>query len=137
MRQVAWLNAVPESIARPGAKTPTATASGSRRERLVRDGLQPQLPIVAAGGHVLTWLFEVGPTQQSGMGPTPITFQELESWQRQTGLELQPWEVRMLRHLSLEYLQESQAAVKSDRKPPYGSLQRSPALGKKIDAFLD
>lgn len=60
--------------------------------------------------HLVGYLFEVGPTLSSGMGPAPLSFSELSAWQSQVGIELQPWEVRLLRRLSLDYLLALQKA---------------------------
>jgi hypothetical protein len=57
-----------------------------------------------------------------GMGMAPLTFSELESWQRQIGIELKPWEVRLLRRLSGEYCAESSAATKADAPAPFKSI---------------
>lgn len=46
----------------------------------------------------------MGPTSVSGFGPAPITFAEIESWMNSMRRWLQPWEVRELRRLSVEYV---------------------------------
>lgn len=68
--------------------------------------------------HLVEMLLEAGPVQSSGMGVGAITWGELESWQRQTGLQLQPWEVRMLRELSRAYAVQIDAAQDSDCPSP-------------------
>lgn len=53
---------------------------------------------------IIEWLFDVGPMLQTGMGPIPLTEQELLAWQINRGFELQPWQSKFLRQLSAEYL---------------------------------
>lgn len=76
----------------------------------------PQMPPVEVGGHLLRWLFEVGPTMSNGMGQTPISSTELRDWLSITGVRLTPWEVRTLRILSMAYVGEYSEA--SDPKHP-------------------
>lgn len=96
------------------------------------DGIEPEIPYIEAA-YLVVYLNEIGPVMPDG----PLTFGEIESWQRQTGIELQPWEVRLLRSLSMEYGNESIRAKKTECPPPYGGLKRNPNLDAKLDAFLD
>lgn len=64
----------------------------------------------------------------TGMGPGPITWQELRAWQDGTGVELQPWEARLLINLSREFAGESVAALQADRPAPY---QAQPGDGRR------
>jgi hypothetical protein len=68
--------------------------------------------------YLVELLLEAGPVQSSGMGVGPVTWGELESWQRQTGLQLQPWEVRLLRDLSRAYAVQLDAAHEPDCPEP-------------------
>ncbi|MDD2742324.1 MAG: hypothetical protein PHV02_08625 [Rhodocyclaceae bacterium] len=61
----------------------------------------------------------MGPVLSGGMGPAPITFSEIESWQRQTGVSLQPWELRLMRRLSFDYITETQKAAAPECPPPW------------------
>lgn len=99
--------------------------------------MTPEFPPLEAAAYLVEHLWEVGPTMAAGAGVGPITFQELQSWQAQIGIELAPWEVRILRQLSFDYLDELRKAEKPDCPPPYGKLSRNPQLDKKLDAFLD
>lgn len=101
------------------------------------DKQTPELPPVEAAGYLVGHLWEVGPTMATGSGSGPITFQELHAWQEQIGVELQPWEIRILRQLSLDYLVEFRKAEDPLCPPPYGKLSRNPNLDKKLDEFLD
>lgn len=52
------------------------------------------------------------------MGQVPLSWQELESWQKQSGFSLNPWELGIIRRASTVYVEQSQAAVKADCPPP-------------------
>ena len=83
------------------------------------DGIEPEMPPIDACGYLVGYLFEVGPSLSGGMGPAPLTHSEIEAWQRNIGLTLEPFEARWLRRLSIEYLNESHRAEKSDCPSPY------------------
>lgn len=57
----------------------------------------------------------------AGMGSGPITHGELEAWQRNTGITLAPWEARVIRDLSRDYISESSKAEKRDCPEPWQS----------------
>ena len=65
--------------------------------------------------YIAAYLIELGVSQ----GEHALTWQELESWQRQCGVELEPWEVRFVKRLSEAYLSESHAARDPDAKAPW------------------
>lgn len=65
--------------------------------------------------HVLGYLIEMGVTQ----GEYSLTYAEIESWQRQCGVELQPWEVRFVKRLSEAYLGETHTARDPDADAPW------------------
>jgi hypothetical protein len=87
---------------------------------------------------LLEYLLEIGPADATGMGAVPISFQEIESWQHQVGVELAPWEVRMLRSLSREYVGELNAATKPDRPMPWepGKQQTIQAAANNLRAAV-
>lgn len=71
-----------------------------------------------------------------GMGESPITHSELRAYQENLGIALQPWEVRFLRRLSMDYLIQAQQSVKADCVPPFGPIAHRAAVAKKIDAVF-
>lgn len=75
----------------------------SRIQQLKRDGMAPRLPPTSAP-HIIERLIEIGLTQAAGMGVGPLTWGEIVGWQQATGVTLAPWESRLIRKLSLEYL---------------------------------
>lgn len=83
--------------------------------------------------YLLTYLYEVGPVMQGGMGQTPLTHEEIAHWQRNIGLSLQPWEARFLKSLSREYLSQSQISNDINCPPPFGAIERAKNIDKLID----
>jgi len=69
--------------------------------------------------YLIEYLFDVGPVTHGGMGDAPLSHLELNAWQQNIGIELQPWEVRVMHRLSLEYLSESQKATAYDAPAPW------------------
>lgn len=99
------------------------------------------MPPLEWGGYLLEFLWEVGPTACGPAGPVQLPASEIESWQRQIGIQLQPWEFRLLRRLSGDYANESYAATKPDRPPPFAESKdaerlRAAELQRKLDTFL-
>jgi hypothetical protein len=92
-------------------------------KKLLGEDFDPDMPPVDAAGYLLNYFFEVGPTMAAGGYPGPITHQELRAWMDLTGIQLRPWEARMLRRLSLEYLDQSHKSEKLHCRPPWKSLK--------------
>jgi hypothetical protein len=53
------------------------------------------------------------------MGSGPITHEEMRAWQQNAGIDLAPWECRLLRRLSEQYLAEAHKAEKEGAPPPW------------------
>lgn len=117
VRQHAWLNAVPERAKNDKSETPRLTRLEKMRQDRRDPDFEPVMPEVQAG-HLLLYLFEIGPVMTVGGYPAPVSHQEIESWQRLTGIELQPWEVRYFHRLSSVYMGEMTRAEKLNAKEP-------------------
>lgn len=80
----------------------------------------PELPPMECGGeYLISRLFEVGPSASNGMGPAPITWTEIDAWCRRGGVDLSPSDARLLRRLSVEYVNESSKATANFHPPPW------------------
>lgn len=117
MRQRAWLDVAP--------RNDKGKAGLSRLEMIRRDqrnpAYEPEMPEVSACGHLIGYLFDAGPFEQGGMGPAPLSWKEINAWCDRTGIDLQPWESRMLRVLSSAYTGEMNAAEDQKRVSPCGA----------------
>lgn len=85
----------------------------------------PDMPPVDGAEYILGYLWEIGPTMAGGMGPAPLSHGEIRSWMQNVGIELEAWESRLLRRLSVEYIAESQAATDPKRPAPWNPEQQA------------
>ncbi len=53
------------------------------------------------------------------MGAGPVSWSQIDAWQRLTGVPIAPWEARLLRRLSLAYLAEGRQAEAETCPPPW------------------
>lgn len=79
---------------------------------------QPDMPPLECGEYLIGYLYEIGPTS----GEEAITQPAIRAWQDNIGIELPPWQVRLLRRLSIDYLSESHQARKRDCPAPWGDV---------------
>jgi hypothetical protein len=64
-------------------------------------------------------LLEIGPVLAGPMGSAAFSWRDLQAWQECTGIQLPPWQARMLVDLSREYAAFIQTAEKQDCPPPW------------------
>lgn len=116
---MAWLNAVPrppEGSRRAKDNRPANTLT--RLQRLKKQGVTPKRPPCSLP-HIIDRLTEIGLTESNGMGVSPLSWREIEAWQVVTQMALPPWEARLIRRLSLEYIAESQRAESENCPSPW------------------
>lgn len=128
VRQLAWLQATPE---RPEPKRPIAgrlvpendEEPATRAQARKAAGLPTELPPAPGGEYLIDHLLDAGPGVDSGMGRLALRWVDLQAWQGQVGLDLSAWEIRTIRHLSREYLNQAEAAKKATCPAPWMSEQ--------------
>ena len=76
-----------------------------------REGTSLNLPDNPAP-YLVEWLMEIGPTVPTGAGEGPIGYRDMLAWSQITGIELEPWEARLLRSLSAAFVGERYRARK-------------------------
>jgi hypothetical protein len=76
--------------------------------------------------HVITRLVEMGLSEVAGMGVAPLSWLTIQAWQCSTGVDLAPWEARLIRRLSVDYVAESRRAESENCPSPWhaGVTQR-------------
>lgn len=88
------------------------------------------------GLYVVGHLIDLGVT----MGEQPVTFGEIESWQRQVGIDLEPWEIRFVKRLSEAYMSESHRARNPDSDAPWAdapySVQHRNAVANRMKSAI-
>jgi hypothetical protein len=46
--------------------------------------------------HIWSWFFQLHHTRGGGMGPAPLTYQEMSAWSQLLQIEPTPWEISMV-----------------------------------------
>ena len=77
------------------------------------------MPEVDAGIHIFEHLIDAGIFTDGISGPISLTHIELFAWQANNGVYLQPWEVKLIRALSQDYISSSRAAKEASCPPPW------------------
>lgn len=116
------------------AKQPTRLAAMEAQD------VDPAIPDNPAP-HLTEWLLEIGPTVPAGMGEAEIGWDHLTHWQQNVGIELAPWEGRLLRNLSRAWLSAKHEARKPDCPAPWGGTandlsQNREAVATGFEALL-
>ena len=127
MKHLAWLHATP--------KTEKNTKSRMEQFKLISDE-HPYLEMPAIDNYVylIDWLFELGPTMQSSMGSSPLTFEEIRAWG--IDIDLSPWEASTLRRLSLDYLSMLHTGSEPKCPPPFVARKQSEERTKQVSNGL-
>lgn len=97
------------------------------------------MPDPGPAGYMIEHLMDAGPALHTGMGPVPLSWVEIESWQRGAGIALTPWEAQTMRRMSLAYVSEQHAAQETDAPPPYAAapdVARRAAVSAGIAAIF-
>lgn len=121
---MAWLAATPK----PPEGSKRTAQKISRAEALKKDGIALPMP-PSPMPHVVQWLVELGISEAAGMSAVPLSWREIDAWSQRTGVHPSPWESRLLRRLSGEYLAESRRAEDETCPPPW----RAPVPQRQIE----
>lgn len=122
MKYLAWLQATPKPS--PGTRrakmaTDHAPPRLSRLDELKKAGIRnPPMPPNPMP-HLVDRLIEMGLTEAGGMGAAPLSWLTIDAWQRVTGVTIAPWEARLIRRLSTDYLAMSRAAESENCPAPW------------------
>lgn len=120
MRQRAWLTAPVDEPRPKGAKA--AGDPVSRQSRMRERKEKPLLPKNPAP-YLAAWLFEIGPAVTTGQGMIEIGWDTLRDWQQTMGVALKPWEARLLKRLSRDYVGQWYDSRKPDCPAPYAGTR--------------
>lgn len=69
--------------------------------------------------HMIDWLMEIGPMVSGAMGSAAFGWSDMAHWSEMTGIELDPWEAKTLRRLSLDWVAQVNASREPNCPPPY------------------
>lgn len=116
-RQIAWLHTAPNP--KQAATIDHVDPPMTRLQTLRAQDAQPDIPAAGPGAYLVGYLFDAGPLVSTGQGSAALSWRDMEAWQSGTGIELQPWEARIVRALSHTYLSSAIAAKNPDCPAPY------------------
>jgi hypothetical protein len=134
---MAWLNAVPRPDPRSrrgkNAEGHDAPPRLSRLDELKRRKVVPTMPPCGAP-ELIARLIEIGLIEGGGMAQAPLSWSAINEWAIGQCVALPPWERRLLRRLSVEYLAEGRRAESENCPAPW----RSPVVTQaEKDAEVD
>jgi hypothetical protein len=87
--------------------------------------------------YLFQYLLDAGVFLNTGMGRVPLTWQELESFQKQQGIELSPFELDVIRMASSAFVHQSEAATNPNCPPPLRMVEHDPIkLANQIKSIL-
>lgn len=94
-----------------------------------------EMPAVENYGYLIDWLFvELGPTMQSSMGSSPLTFEEIYAWGKD--INLTTWEASTLKKLSLDYWSMLHTGSEKNCPAPYVANRLSEEKTKQVSNGL-
>lgn len=136
VRALGWWHAIPQP--KPGK---AVVVQRLNRVQIAHEGgAKPDLPPLDARlQEIVGLLFDAGPVSSSAGGSMPLTWADLQAWQAATGLDLPPWQLRLLRRLSGDYLMELNQGASVDAPPPWErnlTPQRRKKVAKHVRSIL-
>lgn len=92
-------------------------------------------PVPGWARHLLDHFLEAGPASHAAGGVVPLPFSEIVAWQQATDTELTPWEARLVRRLSVEYVTQYAVSDSPDAPAPWGAEaddQQRDAVARRV-----
>lgn len=68
---------------------------------------------------IIERLMEIGPVEADSMGTKPITWGSITEYAVRMGIDIPPWQSKLLRRLSTEYLAQTRAAEERHCPAPW------------------
>ncbi len=99
-----------------GAKSEPRT----RAQDILDRGGKPLYPPLDGEEYLLAYWLDLGMCAGTPNGYVALSAGEIDAWARGLGIDLQPWEFAILRHMSRAYLDQLARSEKPDCAPPYG-----------------
>jgi hypothetical protein len=112
VRHLAYLHAVPEGSKKSRLGAFLESSEGGESSFI-------KFPDIDGAEYLIALFHEAGPMIPTGMGPVPLTWQEIDSWLRCTNLSLSNWEKITIKELSEAYVSELNKATAKDASSPF------------------
>jgi len=116
VQMLAWWHAIPD----PPKGVPASIRRQSRMELRLEAGGEVGLPEIPDElVQFIHLLFEAGPSTLVGENMMPVSWADLDHYQSCIGVRLPPWQLRLLRRLSVAYVKQLREAREPDAPPPW------------------
>lgn len=86
----------------------------------------PPLDDLEGADELAAALLVVGPSEQTGMGELPLSWQAIEAWTRLTMPPLSPGDLETLREMSAEFVAASNECREKSVPAPFGEPEEAP-----------
>lgn len=105
-------------------------------EECIEKEVEPPLPEIDYAIYIVNILDEIGAVQNTSMGMSPLTWQEIKAWGEVTDTKLDTWELATIKNLSNIYTAELSHASNPKRASPYTAKVVAVDWGDKFAAAL-
>jgi hypothetical protein len=93
----------------------------------------PDAPVMPAAGWRVWRIFnDLNRTRGGGMGPAPLSHQEIESWSRLHREPVRPFELDIIRALDTAWLEAAAEMAKGDDRPRIMTEKVTPELVDRL-----
>jgi len=108
-------------------------------DSIINNGGEPLMPPVGDAEYLIGYWHSVGMVTANGMGSSPISSVELQTWAQAQGIDMAPFEFNAVMEMSKSYLASLHQGEKPDCPPPYGNpvneFDRQKVASKISNAF--
>lgn len=102
----------------------------------MQDGLTIVSPEMYCS-YLFSYLLEIGVMTNNGTGNVPLSWQDLAAWIQVTGINLDAWEVKVIRRASEIYVNQLELSRKPDAPMPERIVEYDQnKLAKRIKSIL-
>lgn len=98
----------------------------TRYKQLSADELKSpllEMPKIEHGQYLLDYAFEIGPSKSSGQGPLVIEWTDIKSWCDLTGVNLDLWELLVVREISKAFVAQYYVSDGAIVPPPFQPVE--------------
>ena len=137
VKQIAWLDA-PLKSKTTKAKEPAERMT--RRKQFAANRMDADFPPLVAGEYLIGYLSELGFVERTGFGDAQLSCQEVRAWCDGTGVNLNAWEFRVIRELSLAFVCQSSVSEEPDCPAPYIDMpdeEKQQRLAQSIERVFE
>lgn len=117
--------------------TPAKDQAKSRIDHLENvEAILERLPNVEPFDYMVGLFSDIGMAINTGNGLTPVTWQEIESFTKGTGVQLTAWEARTIRDMSAKYANGVVRYTNVNVEAPYQSEREKARIADTMKSAL-